>query len=73
MPTYVYRREDGSTFEIQQRITEPTLKSCPTTGQPVTRLSAMERARHIGLVPQGETLVRPHLQRQRLLPDRLRP
>lgn len=38
MPTYVYRREDGSTFEIQQRITEPALKTCPTTGQPVTRL-----------------------------------
>ncbi len=38
MPTYLYRREDGTTFEIEQRITEPALKSCPTTNQPVTRL-----------------------------------
>lgn len=38
MPTYVYRRADGTTFEIQQRITEDPLKSCPTTGQPVTRV-----------------------------------
>ena len=38
MPTYVYRREDGTTFEIEQRITEPALKTCPTTDQPVTRL-----------------------------------
>ena len=38
MPTYVYRREDGSTFEIDQRITEDPLETCPTTGQPVTRV-----------------------------------
>lgn len=38
MPTYVYRRQDGSTFEIEQRITEPRLTECPTTGQPVERL-----------------------------------
>ncbi len=38
MPTYVYRREDGTRFEIQQRITEDPLTECPTTGQPVTRL-----------------------------------
>jgi len=38
MPTYVYRREDGTTFEIVQRITDPALKKCPTTDQPVTRL-----------------------------------
>ena len=38
MPTYVYRREDGTTFEIEQRITEPSLKRCPTTDQPVKRL-----------------------------------
>ena len=38
MPTYTYRRADGTTFEIQQRITEDPLKSCPTTGQPVTRV-----------------------------------
>lgn len=38
MPTYVYRREDGSTFEIEQRITEPALETCPTTGQAVKRV-----------------------------------
>ena len=38
MPTYTYKREDGSVFEIEQRITEPALKTCPTTGQPVKRL-----------------------------------
>lgn len=38
MPTYVYRREDGTTFEIDQRITEDALTTCPTTGQPVTRV-----------------------------------
>lgn len=38
MPTYVYRREDGTSFEIQQRITEDPLETCPTTGQPVKRV-----------------------------------
>ena len=38
MPTYVYRREDGSTFEIEQRITAPALETCPETGQPVKRV-----------------------------------
>lgn len=38
MPTYVYRREDGTTFEIDQRITEQPLKTCPTTDQPVSRI-----------------------------------
>lgn len=38
MPTYVYRREDGSTFEVQQRITEDPLETCPETGQEVERI-----------------------------------
>lgn len=38
MPTYSYRRADGSTFDIEQRITEPALSVCPTTGQPVVRV-----------------------------------
>lgn len=38
MPTYTYRREDGSTFEVEQRITEDPLVTCPTTGQPVKRI-----------------------------------
>jgi len=38
MPTYVYRREDGSTFEVKQRITEDPLDTCPETGQDVERI-----------------------------------
>ena len=38
MPTYVYRREDGSTFEVQQRITENALDVDPETGQKVQRV-----------------------------------
>jgi putative FmdB family regulatory protein len=38
VPVYVYRRQDGSTFEIEQRITEDSLVSCPTTGQSVERV-----------------------------------
>ena len=38
MPTYTYRRADGSTFEIEQRITAPALTDCPTTGQSVSRI-----------------------------------
>ena len=38
MPVYVYRRQDGSTFEIEQRITEDSLVSCPTTGHKVERV-----------------------------------
>lgn len=38
MPTYIYRREDGSTFEIQQRITEEPLQVCPDSGQQVKRV-----------------------------------
>ena len=38
MPVYVYRRQDGSTFELEQRITVDALVSCPTTGQRVERV-----------------------------------
>jgi putative FmdB family regulatory protein len=38
VPVYVYRREDGSTFELQQRMTEDRLVNCPTTGQRVERV-----------------------------------
>lgn len=38
MPIYVYRREDGSTFEIEQRITADPLDVCPDTGQKVERV-----------------------------------
>jgi putative FmdB family regulatory protein len=38
VPVYVYRRQDGSTFEIEQRIADSSLVSCPTTGQRVERV-----------------------------------
>lgn len=38
MPLYVYRRPDGTTFEVVQSITEPALKQDPKTGQPVERV-----------------------------------
>ena len=38
MPTYEYKREDGSTFEISQKMSESPLTTCPTTGQSVKRI-----------------------------------
>ena len=38
MPTYVYRREDGTTFDAFQRISDPALTEDPETGLPVTRV-----------------------------------
>lgn len=38
MPTYEYRRADGTTFEISQRISADPLTHDPETGQPVTRV-----------------------------------
>jgi predicted nucleic acid-binding Zn ribbon protein len=38
MPVYVYRRDDGSTFEIEQRMLADALLSCPTTGRRVERV-----------------------------------
>jgi predicted nucleic acid-binding Zn ribbon protein len=38
MPVYVYRRSDGSTFELAQPITAEPLATCPTTAQGVARI-----------------------------------
>lgn len=38
MPTYEYKREDGSTFEIRQGINDEPLAKCPETGQDVKRV-----------------------------------
>lgn len=38
MPTYVYRREDGTTFELVQRITDDSLTEDPESGQKVERV-----------------------------------
>lgn len=38
MPTYEYKREDGSTFEIIQKMSDDPLETCPDTGQKVRRI-----------------------------------
>ncbi|MDX1438369.1 MAG: FmdB family zinc ribbon protein [Rubricoccaceae bacterium] len=38
MPTYEYRRKDGSTFEVFQPITAEPLTEDPETGEPVERV-----------------------------------
>jgi putative FmdB family regulatory protein len=38
MPTYEYRREDGTTFEVFQRMSDDPLTVDPETGQKVTRV-----------------------------------
>ncbi len=38
MPTYEYKREDGTTFEIFQGINDEPLEECPETGQKVKRV-----------------------------------
>ena len=48
MPVYVNRRQDGSTFEIEQPITADGLVSCPTTGQKVERVLQPFTPRYMG-------------------------
>lgn len=38
MPTYKYRRDDGTTFTVQQSMTDDPMEKCPKTGQPVRRV-----------------------------------
>jgi len=39
MPVYVYKNlTTGATFEVEQRITEPSLTADPSTGDPVRRV-----------------------------------
>lgn len=38
MPTYEYKREDGTTFEVKQSINDDALEKCPETGQKVKRI-----------------------------------
>lgn len=38
MPVYTYRREDGTTFDFRQKFRDNPLDTCPTTGQPVSRV-----------------------------------
>ena len=38
MPIYEYRRPDGSTFEVEQRMADDALTEDPETGVPVERV-----------------------------------
>jgi putative FmdB family regulatory protein len=38
MPIYEYRCENGHTFEVMQRMTDPPVESCPEDGSPVQRV-----------------------------------
>lgn len=38
MPTYTYRRPDGTTFDVFQKMSDAPLTEDPETGQPVTRM-----------------------------------
>lgn len=38
MPIYEYRRPDGSTFEVMQKMTDDALTKDPETGVPVERV-----------------------------------
>lgn len=38
MPVYTYRREDGTTFDIQQKFLDDPLTVDPSTGQKVVRV-----------------------------------
>jgi putative FmdB family regulatory protein len=38
MPIYEYRCENGHTFEVMQKMTDPPVDSCPEDGSPVQRV-----------------------------------
>ena len=38
MPIYEYRRPDGTTFEVMQKMSDDALTHDPETGEPVTRV-----------------------------------
>lgn len=38
MPTYEYKREDGTLFEFFQGMNDTPLETCPETGQKVKRM-----------------------------------
>jgi predicted nucleic acid-binding Zn ribbon protein len=48
VPVYVYRRRDGSSFELEQSMAVDALVSCPTTGQGVERVMQPFSARYTG-------------------------
>ena len=40
MPIYEYRRKDGTTFDVLQKMSDPPLTTDPETGEPVDRVFA---------------------------------
>lgn len=38
MPTYQYKREDGTVFEVFQSMSDDALTHCPQTGLPAKRM-----------------------------------
>jgi predicted nucleic acid-binding Zn ribbon protein len=70
VPVYVYRRQDGSTFEIEQRITEDSLASCPTTGQNVERVLQPFTPRYRGTGFYSTDHRKPRAKEQPSPPDR---
>ena len=38
MPIYEYRCENGRTFEVMQKMTDPPVEECPEDGTPVQRV-----------------------------------
>ena len=38
MPIYEYRCENGHTFEVMQKMTDPPVETCPEDGTPVQRV-----------------------------------
>ena len=40
MPIYEYRRKDGTTFDVLQKMSDPPLTTDPETGDPVERVFA---------------------------------
>ena len=38
MPFYEYRRPDGTTFEVMQKMSDPPLTHDPETGEPIERV-----------------------------------
>ena len=38
MPFYEYRCENGHTFEVMQKMTDPPVETCPEDGTPVQRV-----------------------------------
>lgn len=49
MPTYEYRCPNCGKFEVEQKITDDPLKTCPTCGSSVNKLIS----RNVGIIFKG--------------------